>query len=245
MMTQVFSEERSLSVFVFDLKPWSFKTSEGNWSGYYVDLVNALLSEAGFKAEWVAFPWSRALAYMKAGTLDIILNLSWTRDREEFIDYIGVCGNEQISIVMPKSNSPQVFNTLDDFMQPGQIWGIRENVFYSTEFNHRLMNDTEFKRYFDFQPIQFQNMDKLLAGRISGLLGDLNFLRSFMANNPEAGKKLVIITAPFFPPSPIYVGASKQIPAGTRDKLRQAHQTIESKGFIKKFYQKWFLEPVD
>jgi ABC-type amino acid transport substrate-binding protein len=53
------------------------------------------------------------------------------------------------------------------------------------------------------------------------------------------------LAASFFPPSQIYIGAGRLVPADNREKLGQAYQILESKGLIKKLYQKWFPEPVN
>ena len=58
------------------------------YSGYYVDVFRAAAARAGFRPVFVQMPVKRALASMQMGTIDIMLGLNWTEEREKSMKFV-------------------------------------------------------------------------------------------------------------------------------------------------------------
>jgi len=78
-----------LTMRVTEYPPQYFQDENGKWSGIAVELGTALAKEAGCQIIYKSMKWSTALISLKKGGLDLLLNLSYTEEREKFINFIG------------------------------------------------------------------------------------------------------------------------------------------------------------
>jgi len=62
-----FSEQLSVRVPTEAYPPFFIKTDAGQWRGLSIDLVEALLGEAGHKPVYTPLPFKRALKYLESG----------------------------------------------------------------------------------------------------------------------------------------------------------------------------------
>ena len=236
------TDEDTLSMLVFEIPPWSFQNDAGQWDGFGVELVRTLLEKAGFRLSFQTLPWSRALEYMKSGNLDIMVQLSKTPEREEFIHFLGVSAYDQVCLVVRKENAGIELKTLDDMIKNDYLWGIRDKSFYSREFNARLENDTVFSAHFERITKFAINIDRVIAGRIIGLLGDCAGVHYRINTDPRCAD-LRVLTVPFFKPAPVYFGVSKQLSAEKRDRLQKAYDELAGRGVFKAIVKKWLSAP--
>ena len=69
--------------------PMNFLDDDGNWTGFDVDLSNAIAEELGVKLERVVVNNKTRISYLANGTVDMVVsNLSHTRSRDEQIDFV-------------------------------------------------------------------------------------------------------------------------------------------------------------
>ena len=132
---------KAVRMLVYNYQPFYLQTDDGHWTGIHIDLAEALCRKAGFDIEFLHLPWNRAMGYIETGNLDMIVGLSITPERETFIEFIGVCNNEQFGFVMHKKDVDTSLNSLDDLAAMGGTWGIRDRMHYSDAFNARLGSD--------------------------------------------------------------------------------------------------------
>lgn len=236
--TSVLADIEKISVLYIDASPWYIEDSHRGFSGIAVEQANALVSEAGFEAQFVKLPWTRALEYLKLGQLDMILNLSRTPERETYIEFLGVMAQEQTVIVLNHDYPRIKFNTLDDLARHGMMWGIRPNVFYSTEFNERLATDAQFSAHFDIHPKQDSNFDKIRYRRLDGSFADLYSAKYELKEHPERFPYRIVMV-PFFPEKPIYIGVSRKLPADKIRKLQDAFDRLNAHNTFKAIVEQW------
>lgn len=68
--------------------PFVIPQSDGSWSGFEVDLVRALCTQAQIQCELVGIDWAGLIPALNAGKIDMVFNsLSITPERREIIDY--------------------------------------------------------------------------------------------------------------------------------------------------------------
>ncbi|MEZ5448098.1 MAG: transporter substrate-binding domain-containing protein [Thiolinea sp.] len=92
-----------IKVRVSNFPPYYFydQASE-QWLGMVIEIMNAIEEKSGLEFEYTELPRKRAFNDIKTGDLDIMLNITRTPEREEFLDFIGVCAFERMSLVIKK-----------------------------------------------------------------------------------------------------------------------------------------------
>lgn len=144
----------------------------GTWSGLTVDLTTALLEEAGCEYSIHQMPWKRALADLEDGHIDIMANLSFTKEREKFAYYIGPMNEEKMVLIVKKKSQYQI-KTLDDFKRIPANFSMERGVYLGKAFDQKLKSDAEFRKKFSlFSGGDITNYERLALGRIGGFIAD-------------------------------------------------------------------------
>jgi ABC-type amino acid transport substrate-binding protein len=224
-----FAQTHILTVCTFPMAPYTIRDAKGNVSGLEVDLARALVEEAGFEPVFVDYPWNRALEMLKHGALDILMTMSKTPEREAFTHFLGVSTHQTYVLFVRKENAGIVIETMDDFMKGDFLFGIRQNFFYSEEFNTRLSSDESFRKHFALSPQINTNLKRVKLGHLTGCIGD-SILTGYQVRMDPAYKDLRQIHTPFFKSHPVYFGASRKLSQDRLSKLEEAYQTLKKKG---------------
>lgn len=160
--------ENIITFRVADYPPYYFKEN-GDWKGLSVELMKVLVEEAGYNITYSEIPWKRALVSMKSGHIDAMANLSITKERSEFIHFVGPQMDESMVLFFKDGLNYNISNLDDIKMIPGKI-GIQLGLSYGEEFDRKIGMDLEFAD--KFSVISDGNMyGKLLKkGRVSGFI---------------------------------------------------------------------------
>ena len=226
-----------IRVYAFDVEPWFIRGTDGRLTGIAVDQINLLVETAGLSPVYHELPWSRGLAYLKSGELDLMPLLSRTPERETFIHFLGSMAQEQNVVLLRRDRPRPELRTLDDFAGSGLRWGIRQDTFYSAEFNARLERDPQFRAHFEIQPRTTVNLEKVRAGRIDGLLGDAIALGYLLERN--GAEPFELLEVPFFPPKPIHLGISRKLDPARAQALQSAYDRLSRSHAFEKILDKW------
>ncbi len=73
--------------FETNAEPMSSIGPDGQIQGFSVDLVNAIAEEMKFPVTPVVGPWEDLFARFKAGQVDVLASLAYTKERDEFIEF--------------------------------------------------------------------------------------------------------------------------------------------------------------
>ncbi len=235
------SGAETLSYMAYDGPPYYITTAGGKWGGMNVELIQALAERAGMTAQPKELPWNRAMMSLENGQLDVIVELSQTPERAEFVHFLGLSFYEQIVIIVRKKQAAglrKTLQTLDDMARQGYFWGLRENVFYSDELNARLQTDLAFAGHFDAVAYLQVNLDRLKIGRLTGVLGPIHTVSHQLEHDPSLGE-LTFISVPFLPPSPNYFGVSGRIAPEKLARLKKAYRELADEGVFRAIERKW------
>lgn len=227
-----------LTACTFPMAPYTFRDSRGNLKGLEVDLVNALAGEAGLQAEFIEYPWNRALEMLKSGKLDMLMTMTKTPEREEFTHFLGISTWQKFVLFVRKDNAGIRIKTLDDLTRYGYLFGIRQHFHYSDEFNSRLDQDGNFKRHFIAVAQADQNLKRVKNGRLTGCIGD-RILTGYQVKNVKDYRDLKVLSLPFFKTHPVYFGVSRKISPEKMEKLQKAYRALEERGVIKDIIRRW------
>ena len=170
LTSQVFSECR-LRVRVAHSIPQYSQDTNGNWQGLGIELIEVLLNEANCTPDYVVYPWKRSLTQLQEGKVDMMVNLSITAERKEYLWFIGPQRDETIVLVVSK-NSDFKIDSLDDFKALNNKIGVENGAFYGDEFDHKYKTDAAFAHLI----VQAVNTDMLInmlkVNRIIGFFED-------------------------------------------------------------------------
>jgi polar amino acid transport system substrate-binding protein len=217
-----------LKVRVTNIPPLYFQNKTGEWTGLTVDLAKVLLNEAGCKGNFEAIPWERSLKLMKIGKLDMMMNLSITEKRKEFIHFIGPQIYETVQLVLREEIDIDI-QSLDDIKKvPGKI-GYQSRTFYGKAFEEKLRTDPVFKSKFEILFSDQLNLRKLSMGRIVGTLGQnyggVSAKREFREGNGYKIHPFIIHQ------NWVYFGFSKKSVSNEMlDRLEKAYKIAKTKG---------------
>ncbi len=150
--------------------PFFIQDENNKWKGLSIELVEALLRETGHTPKYVPLPFARGLQYVRSGEVDMMLNITVTKERKEFMHFVGPQLDETILLVVKKgSNLP--ITSLNDLKKMPKPIGIELGKVYSKTFEEMRATDEEFKTILEMVNEVDSNEKKLEGGRISGFLG--------------------------------------------------------------------------
>jgi polar amino acid transport system substrate-binding protein len=170
LTSQAFSECR-LRVRVAHSIPQYSQDINGNWQGLGIELIEVLLNEAKCKPDYVVYPWKRSLTQLREGKVDMMVNLSITSERKEYLWFIGPQRDETI-VLMVNKNSDFKIDSLDDIKALNKKIGVENGAFYGEEFDNKYKTDPAFASLI----VQAVNTDMLInmleVNRIIGFFED-------------------------------------------------------------------------
>ena len=135
LTSQAFSECR-LRVRIANSIPQYSQDINGNWKGLGIELIEVLLNEADCQPDYMVYPWKRSLTQLREGKVDMMVNLSITLERKEYLWFIGPQRDETIVLVVNK-NSDFKIDSLDDFKALNNKIGVENGAFYGDEFDNK------------------------------------------------------------------------------------------------------------
>jgi polar amino acid transport system substrate-binding protein len=150
--------------------PFTIQDTSGKLSGLTIELTEALLQEAGCTPVYKALPFSRGLYFLKNGELDMMPNMTITRERKTFMHFIGPQLDETVLFVTKKS-ARHAIASVDDFKTLPLAIGVDRGKVYGPVFEQKRAVDPLFKSRLEEVSEVDVNEKKLAMGRISGFLG--------------------------------------------------------------------------
>jgi polar amino acid transport system substrate-binding protein len=151
----------------------------GNWTGWEVEIVNAICAEAKFECELVPIPWDGLIPALTTKKIDAIMNsMSITEERKKTIDFSDKYYNTPTAIVGPKSEK---FGATPEDLR-GKILGVQVSTTHSAYAKKHFTEAAEIKEY---QTQDEANQD-LAAGRIDATQADSIALDAFLKSEQGA-----------------------------------------------------------
>ncbi|XPV76602.1 MAG: substrate-binding periplasmic protein [Desulfovibrio sp.] len=217
--------------------PQYYQGEDGKWHGMVIDFTNALFQKAGCTPEYLDIPWRRALAMLDAGSLDLMVNLSITSDRSEYINFVGPVRYEKM-VLITRKDSEIIVEQLADLIKFPKAVGYINGNYYGEEFKELLQNDQEFDNMLEGTTDTYQNYKKIQAGHISALITErYNYYQAARTLPFAQGLKengFVVNSGP------IYFGFSKRaVGPELLAKLNQAFQELKAEGVFEGILRKY------
>ena len=81
------SEERNVTIGVYQNKPGVFMEEDGTVRGFYIDLIEYVARKEKWSIQYVPGTWSDVLEQMENGTTDLLVAIAFTEKRNKKYDY--------------------------------------------------------------------------------------------------------------------------------------------------------------
>lgn len=172
MLPAVSAEACSKTVRWYDDAPYSYRSADGQISGFDADLVREVLRRTGCQPVFVEMPFARAIVALESGRLDILPSTFRNRRRETFAYFsIPSLQSPNLLYIGPKARSGYRLTKLDDLLGTEFRLGVQIGVSYGDQFE-ALTSDPQFKAK-QVQVTLRRNAWKMMAlGRIDGMIAD-------------------------------------------------------------------------
>lgn len=85
--------------------PFEYLDSNGDLTGFDIDLMNAIAEEAGFEVKWVDLPFDSLLGSIEAGDIEAIAaSIAPTEERAKSVDFSDVYYSGSQSLQIPSGS---------------------------------------------------------------------------------------------------------------------------------------------
>ncbi|TLM80503.1 MAG: transporter substrate-binding domain-containing protein [Actinobacteria bacterium] len=85
--TPAFAAPRTIRVGIYENEPKIFTDEEGTPSGIFIDLLESVATEEGWTLEYVPGEWSKCLANLEDGTIDLMPDVAYSAERDRVYDF--------------------------------------------------------------------------------------------------------------------------------------------------------------
>ncbi|ALM52443.1 transporter substrate-binding domain-containing protein [Halomonas huangheensis] len=213
--------------------PFTYTSSNGEWTGFEVELANAICDAMQRECEITPTGWSGIIPSLKSGRIDMIMNsMSITEARQRVIDFSS-----------PYYFTPGAYVAATDFTDElpegldGKVLGVQSATTNAT-FARRALRDQDVDvRLYD----QAEQVNRdLLAGRLDVILADEIAMREFVERDEADGFEIKA-TAPHHAAygEGVGIGVRKDDDALT-DSLNTAIAQINADGTCSSLSEQYF-----
>ncbi|MDR0299610.1 MAG: amino acid ABC transporter substrate-binding protein [Streptococcaceae bacterium] len=215
--------------------PMGFKDDKGAYTGFDVDLANAVFKKDNIVVNWQPITWAMKETELKAGHIDLIWNgYTITPEREKLVSFSKTYMLNKQVLVVKKSSG--IKSTAD---MAGKALGLQTGSSEFDSFNQQptvLKNIVSGKAATLYSTFDLAFID-LKANRIQGLLVD-GVYADYYLKKTGLSKYYAVLSTPF-PNQDFAVGARKndtKLIAKINETLSAMHQS----GEFQKISEKWF-----
>ncbi len=226
---------------VEEAEPFTFK-KDGQWVGLNIDLYRALLAETEYTAVRSHWPWSRAFRNMRSGKLHIIAFLTPSKERDEYMHFIGPHAVEEMSVFINKKYQKLPLDSFDSMIvncnKTGLTYGLQQDYFVSNEFKNRYDNDESLRRCISNIVGTINGLKLVNNGRLMGII-ESRIAAGYNITFNQDKYKNVVYSGFSIVKTDVYFGLSKKLPDEVVNTLSAANQILIKNGTYEKILQKW------
>ncbi len=179
---QLAAADTHLKVGVYQNKPKVFVDQEGNAQGFFIDIIEYIAGVEGWTVEYVPGNWEQCLERLRAGEIDLMVDIAFSEERAEIYDY------QNLTVV---NNWAQLYVRGEDIPSildlEGKKVGVLTGDISYQRFQEQLelfgveVEFVEVKKFIDiFQMLEEHSVDAGLISRLFGVEyeGDFSAERS-------------------------------------------------------------------
>lgn len=214
--------QESLVVGWGDWQPFSYRNEQHQLQGLDIELLNAILQRADYKARFIEMPWTRVLHELEFGTVQLAMSANITTERQQYARFSHAYREEETVIIIRKEDEERwrSLTTLEQLINtPDFHIGLLKGFDYGEAFR-RLVADPKVKPRLQERFTLEQLLKMLNGGRIQGFILDPNSLQEWEHQGITL-KKLHILL--HIERTPVHLMLSKKSTSQAQlDRLNQA-----------------------
>lgn len=152
--------------------PYTMVRADGSMTGADMDVIAALAGEVGCTLTFRELPWTRILLELEKGAIDLASSVSRTPEREAWGMFSIPYRVAEVAVFVRRGEAARhAFTRLEAIADLPFTLGIIQDYHYSVEFE-RMMQDPRFAARVETAANYPVNIQKLLFGRVDGVLAD-------------------------------------------------------------------------
>jgi polar amino acid transport system substrate-binding protein len=216
--------------------PWPpFVDPQNPTEGLSLEVARAAYKTQGYKVDHAYKPWARAIALLKRGEIDIIVNTWMTEERKSFLMYSDTYTANNIKFIKLE-NDPFEFHGLES------LTGKRIGVIRGYGYGDSFTNATNFKRQ-EVANLHI-NINKLIAGRIDLTLEDEIVARVLIAQKDPLLLQKISFTKNSLSTKKMYVTSGLANPNHKKyiEAFNKGLRIIKSNGIYDTIMKKYGIE---
>lgn len=217
--------------------PFTYKSADGSWTGFEVELAGAVCAEAGLECQITPTAWSGIIPALNSGKIDLIMtSMSITAERDKVIDFSNPYYYTRGAYVASKDMDIEIPEGLD-----GKILGVQAATTHAAFARDALGDSGVDVKIYDTQ--EQANRD-LLAGRVDVVLADQIPMAEFVERDEAAGFEIKEM-APKHPAFGEGIGIGMREDEDELEKsLNEAVEAVLSDGTCKELSLKYFEQDI-
>lgn len=234
------AEKATVTVGWTTWEPFAYRDSSNQLVGLNIELLTAILTDAGYQFEFKEIPWKRQRLELEEGKLDISAGANKTAEREKFVYFSVPYQQEGVGFFVRKGETANYSaKTLADVIKSSMTVGVLAGTVYSDEYA-TLRNNPDFMSHLDEVSQDRQNHQKLLLKRIDGFIQEYSTL-----TRQEMDSGFLDQIEPLFTVSsePLYFIVSQKTPAAQQivEDINASLARLKADGMYQKIFEKYRL----
>ncbi|MEW6992492.1 substrate-binding periplasmic protein [Colwelliaceae bacterium 6441] len=157
-----------LSVRMANYGPESELAANDTWKGVDVELIEQLFKQVNCRYSIVELPWARSLQMLARGDIDIMLNVTKTKEREQYYYFVGPI-KEEVTVLAKSVKDNSILKDVNSLMTLAKPVAVQRGSFYGPEVEQLMLSQKGKSKF--IQVASNETKIKLMeTGRISGFL---------------------------------------------------------------------------
>lgn len=235
-----YETEKSITIgFDKTFVPMGFEQKDGSYTGFDIDLANAVFAKYGITVTWQPIDWDLKETELNNGNIDLIWNgYSITDERKEKVLFTNPYMDNQQVLVTKKSSAISQVSGMKDKVLGAQAGSSGYSVFEAQPAILKdLVKDNTASQYATFN----EALIDLKNDRIDGLLIDRVYANYYLQQEGIMADYNIIDAG--FENEAFAVGA-RQSDTTLAEKINKAFTELYQEGSFQEISQKWFGEDV-
>ncbi len=225
------AQERVVRVAGDPYPPWTEGvTGVKATGGIAVEIVQELFRRLSFETLIVVYPFERGVQRIKDGSEDLILMVSKTKEREDFILFTPPIRHSKWVFFHLKENTFSWSKWKD--LQPYRIGYVTGNN-VGKDFPAAA---EKYNYYIEEVKADIFNVKKLLKGRVDIILADLEVMQRIIQQNPEFRGKIAWNERPIFESFYHFGVSKKSFLAPMLSEINKVLQEMKDDGTFKRIF---------
>lgn len=194
--------QKIVKVGVYDNYPKIFFDSENNPKGLFVDIMNQIAKNHGWKVQYIPVNWPEAFDKLDRGDIDIMPDVAYTKDRTELVSFNNITVlSSWLEVFSLEKNA---INTVADFQNKklGVLSHSTQEKF-AKNFLDQWKMDTQLVPYKTYQEVE----QALVTGAIDFMIADRFY--EYALVNKNGISRIIHPTGIVFFPSTLHFATKK------------------------------------